>query len=266
MYCRYCGKTIPDNSPFCKYCGKSQTEISESIPVTDNQVNIDLNELAKFKDIRSNIASNALIKITKIVCYIALIAFLLFIINSISETRNLSFINYIIAASAIGTVILLSKKVFHGTSKRSFMTILIVSVFVIASVAVLNIIYEAKVDKVMAQYPSSGKIMVRNYTTTEFFSYGSQNTVYKPKTVVTIDNTGTSSIVPIELDKSYSALIHVEYTGGSGHTAADFTFTKEDLLNGECIIKEKVNARDGIYAEVVVHFKRYCSFWEVVSY
>lgn len=26
MYCRYCGKEIPENSEFCSYCGKNINE------------------------------------------------------------------------------------------------------------------------------------------------------------------------------------------------------------------------------------------------
>lgn len=275
MFCRFCGKSIVDDSVFCPCCGK---RLEENAPepektnlqptVTDTAFNV--RDDAYYFSQASKIAGSTLISATKIICYAALAVFLFLNIKMAPSYGAIQVVIYVItAAIAIGLVVLFNKKVFVGNSKTKFKGVLIISVIVIVVSVGLRIVYEAKVDSVTAQIPTSGSIRVIMTEHTDYYNDTGTGTVINPSTDIRIGEKwyfDSGVVIEVTLDQRYSMRVGASGSGNGGYTDTDITFRNSSFENGQYTVTEEIEiASDpASIAEVQLTFKRYCTFWEVI--
>lgn len=269
MFCRFCGKSILEDSIFCPFCGKAVEEVNPR----DNNVNPELkfSDEEYYKRKASQQAGELLISKTKIICYIALGVFLLFNIKMAPSYGLLKFLCYVITSGiAIGLVTLFRKKVLTGKKKILYIITLFVSIIVILGSISLRIVYESKVDSVTTKIPSSGEIVLLLSEKTEFYNDTGTGMIRNPSTSVRIGDKWYEGgdKIPVLLNKEYSLRVGSGGSGSGGYIDSSITFRKSSFMNGEYIITKDVYITSGpaSMAEVNLIFKRYCTFWEVVLY
>lgn len=278
MFCRYCGKQIPEDSEFCSGCGKPLGEVQKtngtikSNVLTENTVPVfDDENYAYYKKKANNIASYSLQKMTKVVCYIALGVFLFFNIEMAPMYGWAKVFCYLItAAIAIGIVVLFNKKVLTGESKKLYTVFLLFSIAIIISSIGLRIVYESKVDYVKKQIPSYGDILITLSEETEYYNSTGIGSIRNPSTSIKIGDEWYESgdVIPITLNKNYFLRVGASGLGSGGYTDGTLTITKSSLANGKYSLSKNVCMRSDpdLMAEVTITFTRYCTFWEVVFY
>lgn len=276
MFCRFCGKEVKDDSKFCPYCGKPQGVAANIVNNTKEGIIAKGPEQSErnytyYKKKADNMASYTLMKITKIMSYIALGVFLFFSIKMSPMYGWAKFFCYLLMAGiAISLLMLFNKKVFTGESKKLYHLSLFISVFAIVFSVGLRIVYEAKVDYVKQQMPSSGEILFSMSEKTEYYSNTGTGTIRNPKTVIRIGDKWYDSgdIIPIRLNESYSLRVGSGGSGSGGYTDGTLVISKSSLSNGKYTIRKEVNILSGpaSMAEVTISFSRYCTFWEVIFY
>lgn len=278
MFCRYCGKKIIDDSVFCPYCGKSLHEQDiESVPTiietttekTNDIVNIE--DYAHYKKRANEIASHSLQKVTKTICYIALAVFLFFNIKMAPMYGWAKIFFYVGAAAiAISVVVFFNKKVLTGEVKRHYIAFLILALITIISSISLRIVYEAKVDYVENQMPSSGQILISLSEKTEYYNSTGTGVIRNPSTNIRIGDKwyDRGDIIPVVLNKNYSLRVGAGGSGSGGYTDSSITFSKSLFSNGQYKLSKTVYITSGSasMAEVDLTFKRFCTFWEVIFY
>ena len=278
MFCRYCGKQIPDDSEFCPGCGKplgeskKANETIKSNVFTENAAPVfDDENYAYYKNKANSIASYSLQNITKVLCYIALGVFLFFNIKMAPMYGWAKFFCYLItAAIAIGIVVLFNKKVLTGESKKLYTAFLLFSIAVIIFSIGLRIVYESKVDYVKKQIPSSGDILITLSEETEYYNSTGTGSIRNPSTNIKIGDKWYDSgdVIPITLNKNYFLRVGAGGSGSGGYTDGTLTITKSSLANGNYTLSKNVYISSGpaSMAEVTITFARHCTFWEVVFY
>ena len=216
MFCRYCGKQIENDSDYCKYCGKVQTQTVTSEHSNNNsdvspQDSLLSNGEKKGKVKEKNKKANyALQDATKVLCYIALAVFLFFNFKMAPMYGVMKIVCYfIVAGIAITLVVFINKTVFDRESKREYLLCLSAAISVIILSIGLRIVYEAKVDYVKNQIPSSGEVLVSISEKTKYYNSSGTGSIKNPKTYITIGEESNRklyenrSVVPIKLDKTY---------------------------------------------------------------
>lgn len=274
MFCKFCGKSIEDDSVFCPYCGKSlegstvNPERTITQPAKTNTV-FNIRDDAYYLSQASKIAGSTLISITKFVCYVALAVFLLLNTKMAPSYGTTKTVVYVItAAIAIGLVVLFNKKVLPGKSKAKYTVVLIASVIVIVASVGLRIVYETKMDSVTAQFPASGSIKVTMTTHTDYYNATGTGTIRNPSTNIRIGEKwyNSGAVIEVALDQKYSMRVGAGGSGSGGYIDTSITFTNASFNNGQYTVTEEVRITSGpaSMAEVQLTFKRYCTFWEVI--
>lgn len=266
MFCRFCGKQLPDDSVFCSYCGKQldstvtlNTTCSE--PKQQNTVNI-----------------YALSKITSIVFYVSMIVFGVLFWRMAPIVKDSQLLGYVIGIAVMICLAICVHKIRNGkqTAERQIVALAFGLMLLISSVGI-RILYEAKVDHVTESIPQSGTVHLEIDMNEEFFDdscFFGAGYVVNPTSSLLIDGVRyeDSSVLTVQLNKPYTVTIVVEYERRSntensadrGSVEKEITFTAEELKGGQTI-KENVDI-DDLRAEVTIDLVRVCSFWEVVLY
>lgn len=266
MFCRFCGRDILDDSEFCPYCGKvlapeqskqsTIAAVSKSVLQTTSKENI--------------ILSKGLVKVTKAVCYVSLVVFLLCLFKMAPGFGMVHVISYIvIAAIAIGLIVLFNKlepQAQKGKKSRYYWVSLISATSILLMAVALRIVYEAKVDSAVASIPNSGKIYVRVYLGEEFYSSNS-GYVKNPKSQIRIGKTwyDNGDIAYITLNQVYSLRVGTGYDYAGGYTDTTIIFKPESLRNGY-LLAESVQVTPEVIGEVTMEFTHELDFWSVVFY
>ncbi len=258
MFCRFCGKSILEDSVFCPYCGKAQgtaQNTSTIKPSIIDEINI------------STVAT-----ISSVCFYVGIIGFLILFMKIAPGIGTTKFVTYIIGASIaiVGAVVTHKIRNKKYTKKRQLIALVFGLVLLIPSIT-LRIVYECKVDAAVADIPKSGTVCVEVKIDEEFYSYYYEGMVREPYSKIILDGQSESTLY-VELSKPYKAKIVAGYAGrsgvadssASGSIEKTLTFTQAKLSKGYTI-NEHVPI-DGGYADVTVNFKRICTFWEVIFY
>lgn len=259
MFCRYCGKSIADDSDFCTYCGKHiSTETNNTnTSIEENDGRIKTNNPSGF-------FAEHLSLIVMALCYIALGTLLFFNIKMAPFYGWWKFLAYVVeAAIAIYLTVLTKNKISECKSFKIKVLSIVFSIFIILSSITLRIVYEAKVDVAEKDIPSDGTILVDVSRDTDYYSYAS-GVVYDPSTSIKIN--GASDPAKITLGRSTDIKITVKGNHASGSTSDTITLYASDFVNGKYSITETVYVGSGISATVEVKLRRYCTFWEVIFY
>ena len=259
MFCRYCGKSIADDSDFCTYCGKS---------IDYNTNNVDLSANEKLCNIKSNAPSGFFAEhlplIVRTLCYVALGVFLFLNIKMAPLYGWWKFIAYVIeAAIATYLTVLTKNKISESNSFNIKLLSIIFSIFIILSSIVLRIIYEAKVNVAEKDIPRTGTILVEVSQDTDYYSYTS-GIVRNPSTSISIN--GASSPAKVTLGQLNHLSITVKGNHISGSVSDTITLYASDFEEGKYTITKKAYLYGGINATVKVTLRRYCTFWEVIFY
>lgn len=251
MFCRYCGKTIADDSDFCTYCGKSlnaSNSLAEPAPKekpkkTYHYTNLDFYMIA--------------------LCYLALGIFLFFNIKMAPFYGGWKFLAYIVeAAIAIFLTWVVKEKLEGFAPSKIKICSIVLSVLVIISSISLRVIYESKVEAAEADMPKSGPIIVDISRKVEYSSYGG-GVVYDPETSVEID--GASDITEITLGKPFTLEIECEGNNKRDNMSETLTLTASNFRNG-IYTTTKMLYLGGIRTEVKITLERVCTFWDVIFY
>ena len=259
MFCRYCGKSIAEDSDFCTYCGKhiSDETNSANTLLEENHGNNKAN-------IPSGFFAKHLSLIVMALCYIALGTFLFFNIKMAPFYGWWKFLAYVVeTAIAIYLTLLTKNKISECKSFTIKILSIIFSIFIILSSVTLRIVYEAKVDVAEKDIPSYGTILVDVSRDTDYYSYAS-GVVYDPSTSIKIN--GANDPAKITLGRSTDLEITVKGNHTSGSTSDTITLYASDFVNGKYSITKTVYVGSGISATVEVKLRRYCTFWEVIFY
>ena len=258
MYCRYCGKSISDDSVFCTHCGKPL--FTESVKPQTPQHTISATPL--------KIKSNALPKNSSLFintfAYVALGVFLLFNIEMAPFYGGWKFIAYIAEAAFGIALVTLTKRKIAGCACIPIKVLsLILSIFIIFSSVTLRVIYDNKVDSAQKDIPKLGTILVDINCDTDYYSYMS-SVVYDPSTSVIID--GSNNIAKIEFGIPFYLEIVCRGNHEKVETGTTLTLYPHDFENGEYSITKTVYIEDGLLATIKVALKRVCTFWDVIFY
>lgn len=277
MFCRFCGKQIQDDSDFCSYCGQSLTgiHIEKNTPsMQRSQDTFDNKSALKadsfYKQEAAQIAGTVLISITKVICYITLVAFLILGVDmapSYGTTQTMCYI--LMAALAILLIVLFNKKVLTGKKKSLYQLSLVLALMVLVSTVGLRIVYESKVDYVTTQIPSSGEVKLKILTHTEYYNSTGTGTISNPRTSILLGNSWYESgeVVEVSLNQKYDIRVSAGGSGTSGgYIDSSITFLPTSFSNGCFAITKEIRFKSGPadLAEVRCQFTRYCTFWEVV--
>lgn len=264
MYCRYCGKTIADDSVFCTYCGKLT-----SSPFDGNCTGETNSSTYNNNKTKRNVMARHGPLIVKTLCYIALGVFLIFNIKMAPFYGWWKFLAYIVEAVI---AICLTNLVKNNISQRSSWVaksfVVLVSMVVITSSIFLRILYDSKVERVEYDVPNSGAILIEisedtDYYSRSYFSY-SGGLVYDPSTSVLIN--GTTHSTQIEMGQPLQLEVTVEGNGKSASANDTISLYATDFKNGKYTLIKEMYLKDGISAEVTITIRRYCTFWDVILY
>ena len=258
MFCRFCGKSIQEDSDFCPYCGKPQRAMQNIAPVKRPMIDgIDISIVAT---------------ISSAVFYVGIVVFLILFIKMAPGIGTSKIVAYIIGATItiVGAAVVNKIRNKKYTKKRQLVALVFGLLLLIPSIT-LRIVYECKVDAAVADIPKSGTVCVEIEIDEEFYSYYYEGMVREPYSRIILDGQRDSTMY-VELSKPYNAKIVAGYAGrsgvadssASGSTEKTITFTQEKLSKGYTITEQV--PIDGGYADVTVNFKRICTFWEVIFY
>ena len=259
MFCRFCGKKLQDDSDFCPYCGKNQS----------TQMVSPTYQPEKARAFKNDISIRTLETIASIVFYVGIVVFLILLFKMAPGIGNETVLSYLI--TIILSIIIHKIRDKKYTKKRQILAILFGLLLLIPSIA-LRIVYEAKVDSVTSNIPSSGTVCVQVKLDEEFFSYYYEGIVRDPYSYITVDGRKYDDTTEFRIDmgEKYTVQIGAGYAGrrgvasssASGKTTDTITLSPSNLRNGYTI-KEQININDG-YANVTVKLFRVCTFWEVI--
>lgn len=276
MFCRFCGKKILDDSLFCPYCGKYLEEKlnNDSIPtdaVRTPAVSAALHDDEYYKNQASKMAGSTLISVSTIFCYAALIVFLFFNIKMAPSYGQTKFLIYVVTgAAAIGLVVIFRKKILPGNSKPLYVLTLILSVIVISASIGLRIVYEAKVDTVTAQIPSSGDILVSLEADTEYYSSSGEGYIDDPYTNIKIgdDLYNNGDKFTVSVGKSYPIKVGIGHLDAGSYANSTILFSEDTFSNGQYSASYDVVFSRGRaeMATATLTFTRFCTFWDVIFY
>lgn len=259
MFCRYCGKSIADDSEFCTYCGKflNNNANEVTLPVKSTP------PIQRAND-SNNFFTEHLPLIVRALCYIALGTFLFFNIKMAPFYGAWKFLAYVVeAAIAIWLAVLTKNKIAESNSFNLKLLSVIFSILIILSSVTLRIIYESKVDMAEKDIPRSGTILVDVSRDTDYYSYTS-GLVSDPSTSISIN--GASDAAKITLGQPTKLDIKVKGNHKTGTSSDTLTLYASDFTNGTYSITKRVYLDGGISATVKVTLRRYCTFWEVIFY
>ena len=259
MFCRYCGKAIADDSDFCTYCGKPLFEKLNNISTEEKTRNISASYKAK-----SNFFTNNISLLVKAFCYIALGVFLFFNIKMAPFYSGWKLLAYIAEGTiAIVLTVLTKRKIADSSYMSIKMISLTFSILVILSSITLRIVYDAKVDMVEKDIPSSGTILVDVGYDTDYYSYIT-GVVYDPNTSVEIN--GANDDAKITFGQPTKLEITVKGNQQKDSISDIITLHPSDFVNGKYTITKHLYLDGGPSASVDVKLRRYCTFWEVIFY
>lgn len=261
MFCRFCGKNIQDDSEYCPYCGKFlQVEIAPvHQPKSQTKFNLDKINLSTLDTIASYFF------------YIGIIVFLILLFKMAPGIGSGAIISYLAIASIVIILSVIVHKIRNKkyTKQRQLIAIIWGLSLLISSIS-LRIVYEAKVDGITANIPSSGMVCVRAHLDKEFYSYYSEGRIKNPYAYITVDgerHEGGGDFL-IEIGKEYTLVVGAGHEGGTstgydfGNTSIAITLTPENLQNSFTTTQEV--PMHGGYAKVTITLQRICTFWEVV--
>lgn len=250
MYCRFCGKSVLDDSDFCAYCGKSLSEKEEKI---------------KNVSIKNDKASYQLQTFTKVICYIALVVFLILLFKMVP---GMDFnIYYAIGAVLAILLIILFNKLENRTVKKKFYYLsIVVASFIMITFIVLRIIYEIKVDKANAHIPQNGEITVAVSLKEDFYSDHSGQ-VRNPNSSIMLNGElyKNGDVVTISLNNEYPIRINVSYDYEHGAVEKKICFTANNLIDGYSIV-EDIPITSNVIGRVILNFKSQLDFWSVIAF
>lgn len=261
MYCRFCGSEIKDDSIFCSFCGKSLNQTNGNIRKHKRKL---LSTESFFSKLSTETTSNML--------YISLCVFWILWWKMAPSIGLYHFIFFIsgVALTIFLTVLVEKWRKKCHVSKSNLIVIICCLVLLIPSIS-LRIVYEAKVDDVNADIPSSGQVYVKLDIDDDYYTYGNPRLIDDPTVSVKIgdnlrDGNHISNIFKVELNKKYTAIIGVENREGSGSSNKIVEFTSNNLKNGYLLNVGDINMGWGTIADITVRFERICLFWEVIFY
>ncbi len=259
MFCRYCGKSIAEDSDFCTYCGKSLFE-----KLNDTSTEKMTTSISAPCKPKNNFFTNNISLLVNASCYIALGVFLFFNIKMAPFYSGWKFLAYIVeAAIAIGLVVLTKRKIADSSNVSIKIVSLVFSILVILSSITLRIVYDSKVDMVERDIPSSGTILVDVGYDTDYYSYMT-GVVYDPNTSVEIN--GANDSAKITFGQPTKLEITVKGNHKKDSTSDTITLHSSDFTNGKYSITKSLYLEGGPSATVEVKLRRYCTFWEVIFY
>ena len=251
MFCRYCGKTIADDSDFCTYCGKSLNTVNQPAKFTQTET-----PQKRYSYTKLDFYMVAL-------CYLALGIFLFFNIKMAPFYGGWKFLAYIVeAAIAIFLTWVVKEKLEGFAPPKIKILSIALSLLVIISSISLRIVYENKVEQALADMPNTGKILVDISDDVEYSSF-SAGLVYKASSSIEID--GTGDITYITLGKPFTLDVLCKGNGKRDTTSDILTLNASDFRNGKYTITKHLTL-GGIFAEVTVTLERTCTFWDVIFY
>lgn len=262
MFCRFCGKDLPEDSLFCQYCGKTLSETgeyAENTPAFDE---------AYYHALAKKTAGSKLRRASKVFFYIALAIFLILNIKmapGYGETRYFTYVAG--AAVAIALTVLYQKKIFPSESAALHRTAILFALTVVLFSVGLRIIYEAKFDAAMSDIPQSGTVHAKITFDDNYFSetgYG----VISPKTYLYVNGKkiGTNSVAEIELGKvskfeGSSSYYHNVQHSGSGTEYV--VLNASDLKSSYSLA---ISFSTGVFESCTldVEVRYVMNFWDVV--
>lgn len=259
MFCRYCGKSIAEDSDFCTYCGRF-------ISNNPNDMTPPAKETPRIKrvSVSNSFFAEHLPLIVRTLCYIALGTFLFFNIKMAPFYGWWKFLAYVIeAAIAIYLTVLAKSKIAESNSFKLKLLSAIFSTLIILSSVTLRIVYESKVDMAEKDIPRSGTILVDISHDTDYYSY-TGGLVSDPSTSIRVN--GASDPAKITLGQPTKLNIKVKGNLNAGTTSDTITLHNSDFTNGTYLITKRVYLDGGISATIKITLRRYCTFWEVIFY
>lgn len=198
MFCRFCGKDLPEDSLFCQYCGKTLSETreyAENSPAFDE---------AYYHALAKKTAGSKLRRAGKVFCYIALAIFLILNIKMAPGYGETRFFTYVAgAAIAIALTVLYQKKIFPSESAALHRTAILFALTVVLCSVGLRITYEAKFDAAMSDIPQSGTVHAKITFDDNYFSETGYDVISDPKADLYVngEKIGNNSVAEIELGK-----------------------------------------------------------------
>jgi uncharacterized membrane protein YvbJ len=97
MFCKYCGKNIPNNSEFCEHCGSNLTNGNSVSQVLDRK--------------RDNDSGNYVAKIKKVGILFAVWIVSFGIINMLNDSYGEEFGNFIVSVALASLIIFLWNRI-----------------------------------------------------------------------------------------------------------------------------------------------------------
>lgn len=257
QYCHKCGIKLMQNEEFCRNCGTSlvRTIYQEK----DDEY---------YRQFIKGNAGSSLQEIAKFLCIFCMITFWAFALSTNPEV--VLFLLEIVGALVL-TVLFFDKAV-KKSSKVFYIVSMIICGLVILAVIGLHILYESKVDWVLADVP--GDKIIEVYVEVDEKKYiDSREVTTWVSTDVELGGEGiefirceTNDLFLVEVGEEYILKIKCEYgLLNKVEQQTTITFRPEDI--GEpMIFVEEVELQPNEYQQVVVTFTRNCTFWEVIFY
>ena len=265
MFCKYCGKPIPEDSGFCSFCGKKlDITDKQSIPLR-TEINIENDEHYRLT-IRKT-ASPVYILTTKITCFVSFAVFCIAYIGMAPGHGTAQVIAFIIGiAAAITAIYKFNKNSKENTSKRYYRISLLIAIVFVITCATLWIVYEARYDTASHSVPQSGIVYLKSSMDEKLYSYTRSGTVYGASTTFTINNDyhddEHNGLIRVELNKEYSISIASGYSDNHGFTDTKIIF-KPESLKDKYVFSRRIELKDG-YSIAEIVFVRERNFWDIL--
>lgn len=265
MFCRFCGKEIPNDSSFCEHCGSNLTNVATKNINTQKDASISSPQKAKQK------ISIPVHKILNIVYYVGVLVFVFTFGPMAPGWGFVAFLSYI---GGIVLYVRLMGMLLNRVQKNKAKTDIIFFVSLVCIIAIcmvsLTMIYNAKYDRVMNSMPADGTVKVEVSLDEDFYTYSQYgpSMVYDPSSSIKIGNRWYDSggVITLQLNKSYPIEMKCHANSASATAKGTINLNFNDILSGYSTSIHMSHELWLFSAEVTAVFKRVVDFWEVVFY
>jgi predicted nucleic acid-binding Zn ribbon protein len=265
MFCRFCGKQIPNDSGFCEHCGAN---LLQTMQVTQRETKIPTSTIPSKTHPKPTIQTQ---KLLDIVYYIGIIVFV-FTFGKMSPGWGfVAFLSY------VGGVVLyiwltdkLRKRMKKTKLKKDIVVFLVFVCIIAVGMITMTAIYNSKVDVVMNSTPTNGEVKVRVSLDEDFYTYFEYGpkTVSSPSSKIKIGDNWYNSgdVVTLKLNTTYPIEVCCRANSAEGISEGTINLQLKSILDGYSITKHMSNKLWSFSAEVTAEFERVVSFWEVIFY